>query len=142
MSGFEISTSKSVAEREDEGVVINVRDANGDELFYGEGAAKKAVTITVAGTYSKTYRRATDAQRERMMKQRRVSLSGDQLAKQQLELVAACVLAWDGFVSNGQPYECTKANVISLLDSAPWIREQVEEAMNDHQSFFPSNSES
>jgi len=27
-----------------------------------------------------------------------------------------------------------------LFDQAPWIRVQVEEAMNDHQAFFPSNS--
>ena len=142
MSGFEVANSKSVAEREDEGTVVNVRDAAGDEIFYGEGDAKKAVTITVAGSYSKTYRRALDAQRERMMKQRRGSLTAAQLAKQQLELTAACVIGWQGFLSNGQPYECSKENVIALLDSAPWVRDQVEEAMQDHQSFFSTSSAS
>lgn len=140
MSGFEISNSKSVAEREDEGTVVHIADAVGEKMFYGEGDEKKPVTITVAGTYSATYRRATDAQRERMMKQRRAALTGEQLAKQQLALVASCVLAWGGFVNNDKPFPATKENAMLLFDQAPWIREQVEEAMNDHQAFFPSSS--
>jgi hypothetical protein len=75
-----------------------------------------------------------------MLKQRRTSLTGEGLNRQQLELVAASIIAWEGFTANGQPYQLTKENAIALLDKAPWIREQVEEAMGDHASFFPKPS--
>lgn len=137
---MEISGNKSVTEREDEGTVVHVRDASGEPAIYENGTGPKPVTITVAGTYSSKYRRAVDAQRDRMLKQRRASLSGEQLNRQQLELVAACVLSWEGFTAEDKPFPLTKDNAVLLLDNAPWIREQVEEAMGDHASFFQKAS--
>lgn len=139
MSGFDLSEAAAVAAKEDEGTVVHVRGSDGEPMYFGKDDAEP-VTITVAGTYSKAYRRAVDAQRERLVKQRRVTLTGEALAKQQLELVAACVLAWSGIVDAGKPLPCEKPNVLRLLTAAPWIREQVEEAMQDHAGFFGSSS--
>jgi hypothetical protein len=83
-----------------------------------------------------------DNQRERLLKQRRTSLTGEGLNRQQLELIAASIIEWEGFTAEGQPYPFTKENAIALLDNAPWIREQVEEAMGDHAAFFPKASAS
>jgi hypothetical protein len=132
---MDISTSKSVAEREDEGTIVHVRDEAGEKQYIG-GDKTKPVTILVAGTYSTTYRTAADASRDRMLKQRRNAIDGDQLSQQSLELTAACILAWDGFSAGDQPYPFTKKNAVALLQQAPWIREQVEAAMNDHASFL------
>ena len=129
---MEVTRNRSVAEREDEGTVVQVKDENGD--------TQEGVTITVAGTYSSRYRRATDAQRERMLKSRRASLTGEQLNRQQLELVAACIISWEGFTAEGKPYPLTKENAVALLDNAPWIREEVESAMGDHSAYFLASS--
>ncbi len=124
---MDIQTIDDVA-REDEGTLVMVKDAAGEE--------QDGVTILVAGTYSTAYRKAVSAQRDRMLRQRRGNLTGEQLERQQLELVAACIIEWDGFTSNGQPFPLSKDNAITLLTRAPWIREQVEEAMSDHASYF------
>lgn len=138
--GFDLSTTSDVAAREDDGKWVAIRDSQGEFLTYtpAEGGEKKPVRIRVAGTYSNVYRRATDKQRDRMLRHRRAKLTGAQLNEQQLELVADCVLEWEGFFSGGKPVQCTKLNVVAVLQRAPWIREDVESEMSDHESFFPS----
>lgn len=137
-TGFDL---KSVStSNEDAGIEIHVKDASGERMYFGEGEAQRPVTIRVAGTYSKAYRAAVDAQRDRLVKQRRTSLTGEQLGRQQLELTAACVLSWQGFVAGADPCPCTKENVIAVLQAAPWIREQVEETASDHAAFFSTSS--
>jgi hypothetical protein len=128
----DISNAKSVAEQEEEGTVVHVKDASGELAYNGD----KPVTITVMGTYSTTYRKAVSSNRDKWLK-RRQTLDGDSLDKQAIETTAACVKSWDGFTSGTDPYPATKANVIALLENAPWIREQVETAMGDHQLFTP-----
>lgn len=134
MSGFDLSTSKTVAERENEGVWISIRDPQTDEvMLYGE---KQEVRFLVAGSYSHHYRKAQDAQRNRLVKNRRTQLTGDALRSQQLELTAACVLQWEGVFNEGKALDCTRENVARLLDACPWVARQVEEAMEDHAAFF------
>ena len=128
---------KTVEEREDEGVELHVRDEAGEKLYADTPSGKIPVVITVAGTYSKTYRRAAEANRDRAAKSRR--MDGDAMERQGLELVAKCILGWKGFFTDDactQLYALTKQNAIALLQGAPWIREQVEAAMMDHASFL------
>lgn len=124
---MEISTSKSVAEREEEGITIDIKDASGE--------IEPGVSITVVGTYSATYRKAQSQNRDKFLKQRG-GVDGETLETRSLELTAKCIKGWKGFTSDGKDFPYTKENAIALLSGAPWIREQVEEAMNDHQSFF------
>jgi hypothetical protein len=137
---MDISTNKSVAEREDEGVVIQLKDVTGEPQYFGDAENSKPVTMTVAGTYSPTYRKAVAANRDKWLRQRSREMDGDQMDKQSLRTAAACIKGWDGLFSGGAPVPCTKDNVVALLDEAPWIREQVEAAMTDHASFFPKPS--
>lgn len=132
---MDINAGKSVAQREDEGTTIHLRDET-NEKQYADEAKTQPVTITVVGTYSSRYRRLSDANRDKMLKQRRTQLDGDQLEEQGLELQAGCILGWDGITANGEPFPYTKANAVALLRAAPWVREQVEAAMNDHASFL------
>ncbi len=129
---MDISNNKSVAEREDEGTVVHVKDVTG-EPQYLDG---KPVTIAVAGTYSSTYRKAVAANRDKWLKRRSQTLDGEHLDKQALETTVACIKGWDGFTAGESPFPFTKANALVLLEGAPWIREQVESAMGDHESFF------
>lgn len=135
------SQAKQVEQREDAGFTVHIRDELGEKL-YQDDEQTKPVTITVVGTYSRTYRRTIEAQRDRNIKQRKFNLDGDELLQQALELEAACIRDWDGFTDDGAPVPYTKANAVALLRQYPWIREQVNAAMNDHAAFFQQPSPS
>lgn len=139
---FDISTTKDVATKEDQGITVPIKDVNGEPQAYDDNGQQKPAVIRVAGTYSTTYRRAAEAMRDKAIKRRRVSLSGEQMAKQELELIASCILAWEGLSNAGAPFPCTKQNAIALLEACPWIRADVEAAMSDHESFFANSSAS
>lgn len=129
---MDIGNNKTIAEQEDEGVVVEVRNAAGE--------VEEGVTITVVGTYSNTYRKAQAANRDRMMKQRRGALDGEAIEQQALDTIARCIKSWAGFTSGKVNFPYTRENAVALLTSAPWTREQVEEAMNDHAAFFKKAS--
>lgn len=142
-NGFDINTAADAANVEDEGQVVHCRDRAGDPMYYGED--KKPVTITVAGSYSSFYRKEQARQRARIGKMQRRRLTSDlgNLAEDQaLYQAAACCLAWDGFFAGDKPVPCTAENARLVLERAPWIREQVEEAMHDHEGFSKTNSAS
>ncbi len=142
-TGFELSAVGNVAATEDEGQILEIHDHRGAPLtFTAPDGTEKPVTVRVAGTYSKVYRRAQEMLRERQIRQRRAKLTGEAVTRQSVELVAACILGWDGFFNAGQPLAYERENVIEVLTRAPWIREQVEEAMVDHEGFFTSSSSS
>lgn len=140
MDGFNLQSAKPVAAREDDGIVLELRDERGEPMTYGPDA--KPVTVKVAGTYSNHYRRAQERQRDRMMKSARGRLNGDVLQQNLLDLTASCVLAWEGIFDGETPVPCTKDNAVLLLEVAPWLREQIEEAMSDHQGFSKTSSPS
>lgn len=139
MTGFDLSTAPDLGAIEDEGQVVHIRDEMDEPMYHGKGADEKPVTITVVGTYSKTYLDVTRAQQRKLGK--RLGRGGDmtELAEgNALEAIAACVKAWDGFLSDGKPFPCTRPNAAVLLSSskAQHIRRQVEHAMGDHERFF------
>lgn len=124
----------SVAQLEESGTVVSIKDADGAPLLTDDGTSP--VTITVKGSYSPTYRRVSEANRDRLLKRRSTQMDGDELDQRSLELTAACVSAWSGFTAGNAEYPLTKPNAIALLKACPWIREQVEAAMHDHALFF------
>jgi hypothetical protein len=135
-SGFDLGTAATRAAKEDEGQDLHVRDVDGQPY------TNPAFTIRVAGTYSKVYRDMVNVQRDHLLRQRRTQLTGEALSRQQLDLTAACILSWEGLTDNGQPVPHSRENAVRLLTAAPWIREQVEEAMADHAGFFGNSSPS
>ena len=135
--GLSLGSAKAVADREDEGQVIELLDASGEPLVYNDGASEKPVTVTVAGTYSATYRKAVERQNRNSMKGRRSRSTSEELVESLIELEAACVLAWDGMTTDeGKPIDFTPENVARFLRGIPWFRNQVRYAMDDHASFF------
>ena len=127
---FDLSAEKSKVEREDEGIVVTINDERGETMHFGDG---QPVTVRVVGTYSKKYR---DAERLRVDRRfKRGGVDPDVIRKEALELTAECVLEWSGFFDAGKPLDCTRANVVRVLDAVPWVRQQVEVAMEDHAGF-------
>lgn len=129
-NGFVVG-NQSVAEREDEGTLVHVTDEGGKLLYHGEG---KPVTIRVAGTYSKTYRRAEEQIRRRPFKAGKIT--NEKFYDETMEKAIACTLAWDGFVDqHGNPIELNKHNIAAVYEEYPWVYDLVWEAMDDHSRF-------
>jgi hypothetical protein len=136
--GFDLGAATPIIEREDEGQCVRITGVDGSELTFGDG---EPVTMTVSGTYSKRYRKARNAQ-IRQMRSRRSQPSLEDIERDAVALHAECVSAWAGFFEAGKPLDCTKANVLRVLEAAPWIHEQVVVAMEDHAGFFANSSAS
>jgi hypothetical protein len=136
---MDIGKGNEVEQREEQGTIVQLKDENGELQFYPEGAERKdqkPVTVTVVGTYSKTFRKARKDQRDKNLKRGRVGLKA-----QETEVIAKCILGWEGLTFNGQDFRYTDENKVLLL-GVPWIREQIEEAMGDHQGFSTARSQS
>jgi hypothetical protein len=133
---LDIQKAADAAHVEDEGQVVHLHGPDGTPLYYTDGEEQKPVTITVAGTYSKRYRVGMNRNRDRMVKMRRAKVTGTMVEEQQIALIAHCILAWDGLFVGEKPVPLNEENAATLLTTVPWIREQVEEAMADHEAFF------
>lgn len=137
MPGLTLSTAATSAAAEDAGVVVPMRDAAGAPLTYGADA--RPVTFTVAGTYSGLYRRAEREFTARITKQRtRHDELATALDRRGLVLAAACVTTWEGVFTDAdetQPLPLSPANAEAVFAVAPWIFDQVWEAMTDHAGF-------
>ena len=120
-----IDSTPNVADLEDQGRRITLKDADGEDWSDDEG---KPVTALVAGTYSKRYAQARTAGLTRSLKARG-KLTGDDLEATNLKLDAALVIAWD-ITSGGQ-----MAKPEQVFQSHPFIREQIVEEANAHASF-------
>jgi hypothetical protein len=132
------SGEESIADREERGAVIHIRNARGEKM----NNAGKPVTMSVKGTYSHTYRRLSTGQRDQMLRTRRSSLTGEILDQKDLDLVAGCVFAWDGFKKGGQPIPLSKAAVIQVFQRFPYVYDQIREEMGARENFFEKSSSS
>lgn len=126
---FDLSHATAVAEREEAGKVVALKDEAG--LPYD------GVTMTVVGSYSKRYQQAHDAMMRRVQARQNVDDSRADL----IALHAQCVIGWSGFHEHGQALDCTSANVQKVLRAAPWIHNQVIVAIEDHAGFSEGSSE-
>lgn len=135
-NGIDLEGVSEVADREGQGRVVHVLGKNMEPAYYTNGdGERKPVTVLIAGSFSALYRQTLDMQTQRMLKKRQATVTTEILAKHRLELVAVCILAWEGFVFGGKPYPLTVPNAMTLLSKAEWIRTQLEEAQNDHEGF-------
>ncbi len=123
-----------IAAREDAGRTIHLRSATGELEYWPDG--KTPITLTVVGTYSKKYREAKRTVQKRYQKRREVDV--DEFTQ---EIAALCITAWSIPLGEG-PTPLTKENALKLLQRAPWVAEQVAEAMGDHEGFSGAASPS
>ena len=123
---MDISTLAISQEREDAGVVVHIADAQGELQFYD---GERPITITVGGKYSKTYREAMFAQAREIRRRGGIPLPPDEQFRRGIQFVASCILAWEGFTSGDQACPFSRDTAVALLTMAPWIMEQLEDAI-------------
>ena len=136
MASFSLAGAADVAARQDAGTVVVLHDEVGDVLTFTDADGKVVeVSALVAGSLSSTYRKAEDAQRDRAIKRRSTTLTGEMLTRQQMELTAACVLSWN-LRDGDKPIPATRENILTVFLAAPYLRAEIEGAMQDAARFL------
>ena len=111
--------------------------ATGEVLLNDDGTA---MTITVHGPYSSTYKSISHAQQnKRLMKAQRtggkLNLSAEEIEASSLDLLVKCTESWN--ISLGdekEEFSQDKARQVYL--EHPWVREQVDAVFGDTRAFL------
>lgn len=63
-------------------------------------------------------------------------ISASELNELQLEKLTGLTKEIGNFTSSGEPYPSTKSNIFALYQKNPWLREQVQDFLEDRRNFF------
>ena len=94
------------------------------------------VRIKLAGIDSDYYKKELRKQQNKKFKKGFRKLSAEELEADTIELLVACTLDWEGVELEGQALECNPENVRKIYKRFPWIREQVDNFINDRANFL------
>lgn len=94
--------------------------------------------VQLLGKDSKEYRKAQRAITERRLKSRSKAnrFDAEALEQEAVDVLIACTVAWEGFAEEGKELECKPANVRKVYLEYPWIKEQVDEFVDDRGNFM------
>lgn len=132
--GVDLGQVGDLLAAEERGRVVHMRDRLFHPMHHVVGGERRPVTITVAGSYSSRYRDAERAAADRRVAERKLEMAQEDLDRERLDVIAACVTAWDGWYLDGEAAPATKENVLRVLQ-VPYFRTQVEAAIRDHEGF-------
>ena len=134
---FDVDVSAKSLSVEDEGLVVDIFDPQGDPVFDAEG---KPVTVTVAGEYSVKYRKAEEWRRKHLQRLHGKEQTGAEALKMDAEFVARCCFGWNGFMQGGQSINFSTENATMVFQKLPFVRKRVELSIGDHAAFFARGS--
>ena len=114
-----------------------VHPATGETLLNEDGTA---MTITVHGPYSSTYKAVSHAQQnKRLMKAQRtggkLNLSAEEIEASSLDLLVKCTEAWN-LTLDEKPEDFSQDKARQVYLEHPWVREQVDAVFGDTRAFL------
>lgn len=121
----------------DEGADLELRHPSTRATFCND--AGDPITIRLVGVDSAIYRKAQAALTNRKLVQnkRGVKITAEELEADALEMAAKCTVSWSSDLAlDGAPIPFSKQNAAKLYQRFPWIKEQVEEFINDRANFL------
>ena len=108
----------------------------GDPLTDGKGKEPKQFYVRLLGTDSDTYRKLSNRSLEKKFnsrdKKKKVDIESTQ--REVAEKFAKCTTDCY-FIENGKEVECTTSEMTRLYIQYTWIKEQVDEFINDRSNF-------
>jgi hypothetical protein len=123
---------------------LNAAETAVVDIYHPVTKVAIGIQITVASTDSETFRKASQAQQNKRLKQmsrgRRAgaTLTAEELEEESLDLLATCTIGWDGVLMGTEPLAFSKQAAMNLYRKHAFIREQVDEAMADRALFLKS----
>lgn len=119
------------------------------ELFHPGTKEGLGVFVTVLGQDSDEYRKVFQVQQrkrlDRAMRGGGIRIksvaSPESLEQDANELLAACTKSWrtgeeQHLLIGGEKLECSRDNAMRVYRDYPWIKEQVDDAVNDRANFL------
>lgn len=96
-----------------------------------------ALVISVASPFSPVGKAAQFATAEALRKDGAEKLTAKEWDAKLLDALVQVTVAWEGVTdTDGNVVPCEAGRVRDLYEQVPWIREQVQAAVNDRQRFF------
>jgi len=121
----------------EEGGTVELRDPEGNVFLDDSG---KPITITVKGADSKLYTRSHHEAVSRRLSKRLgrggMKLRSDEWDKDAMEILVKCTTSWSGIMLDGKKLEFTESNVRMVYTDFPWLKEQVDEFVQDRGNFL------
>lgn len=105
-------------------------------LVDGEG---NKVTITVYGPDSEQRRKLDRKATNRRLKQAkagRINVTAEELEAEAMEVLVNCTVDWENIALDGKVLECNEKNVRKVYNQYSWLREQVDDFINDDSNFL------
>ena len=98
------------------------------------------IKITLAGADSDVYRKmvnkSVNKRVQRMKPGQSLPFTAEEQEESGLNLLAACTLAWEGVVVEGETLPCNTENAKMVYRRFPWIKEQVDQFIGDRANFL------
>lgn len=135
---MDITELSKELEREEDAIVLPIFHKNGEQYLASDGGP---CTISVVGADSKRVQGAERKNTNRAINRGRGRLTPEQLNQNRVNLAAAAIVAWHGWVDGDKPFDCTMENALRMLKLAPHILRQVEEGVASHADFSETRSE-
>jgi hypothetical protein len=132
----------NVSAAAEDGAVLELKDPAGEPILKDDGSP---VTITLAGTESKKWKKARNAVGDRYLKNANPRNSSpvrtmDEALSDQAFQLASVTLAWDGVIVDGQELPCTHDNAKKIYLQYDWVREQVDLFVGERRNFWKASS--
>ena len=119
--------------------VVLRHPATEETLTYTKGKDKVEMTIQVYNPYSAPYKAALHTQTNKRLsksaKARKTTYTAEELDSSALDLLVSITAGWDIFIGGENP-KFSNAKAKEVYDTFPWIRDQIEEALNDTAAFM------
>jgi hypothetical protein len=92
----------------------------------------------LVGKDSKEYRKAQRVITERRLKSRSKAnrIDPEAIEHEAVDILVACTVEWEGFAEDGKELEFNKANIRRVYTNYPWVKEQVDEFVDDRGNFM------
>lgn len=132
---FDLNSLKPVMA--DDGAVLNIVHPETEEVIEG-------MTITLLGQDSKVYRKLQMGKQQaalnRMAKGKKaIDLDAEKLSEDSIDDLVKLTVSWSGFTLDGKKLDCTPENIRTVYSDWSWIKEQVQEFVQDRANFFRAN---
>lgn len=121
-------------------VVAGANEGADIALVHPVTLEKLSIKIKVAGKDSDLFKKIVNKQNRARLskakKSRSLDIDPDELEADTISILSACTLSWEGMELDGKPLEFSTQNAQMVYTRFPWIREQIDVAVNDRANFM------
>ena len=108
------------------------------EILHPVTEEKLDMVITLVGSESKTFKKASRAAQQKHVKKGKRRITIDEMEEDGIVILARCTMGWRGVVIEGKQIECNFENAKMLYTRFPFIKKQVDVFVGDLENFTKS----